>query len=60
VLEVMREFRLPVLAAALSQRNAYAQSAVAGASVYQLGRSAVAARTEVERLVDAVIHQLGE
>ena len=58
VLEVMHEFRLPVLAAALSQRNAYAQSAVAGVSVYQLGRAALAARLEVEQLVDAVIQQL--
>ena len=55
VLEVMRDFTLPVLAAALTQRNAYAQSALAGGSVYALGRSAEAAQQEVDRLVTAVL-----
>lgn len=58
VLEVMRDFELPVLDAALSQRSAYAQSAVRGSSVYALGRSALAAREEVERLVAAVLIHL--
>lgn len=60
VLEVMREFSLPVLDAALAQRSAYAQSAVRGASVYELGRAASAAQEEVEQLVSAVLEQLGE
>lgn len=60
VLEVLREFTLPVLPVSLSQRNAYAQSAVEGGSVLDLGRSAEAARAEVERLAEAVIEFLGE
>lgn len=59
VLEVLREFTLPVLDAALAQRNAYAQSAVIGGSVYGLGRAAEAARDEVERLVSAVVELTG-
>ncbi|MDX5445821.1 MAG: chromosome partitioning protein ParA, partial [Zoogloeaceae bacterium] len=58
VLEVMQDFELPVLDAALSQRSAYALSAVRGSSVFALGRSALAAREEVERLVAAVLTQL--
>jgi len=60
VLEVMRDFALPVLGAALSQRSAFAQSAVRGGSVYDLGRVASAAQDEVEQLVSAVLRQLGE
>ncbi|NMG44425.1 AAA family ATPase [Aromatoleum toluvorans] len=60
VLEVMRDFSLPVLDAALSQRSAYAQSAVMGASVYELGRTAAPAQEEVDRLVSVVLEQLGE
>ena len=60
VLEVMREFTLPVLPAVLSQRNAYAQSAVEGGSVFHLGRAAEAARDEVRRLVAAVLNLSGE
>ncbi|MDT3672603.1 MAG: ParA family protein [Aromatoleum sp.] len=59
VLDVMREFSLPVLGAALSQRNAYAESAVRGGSVYDLGKAAAAAQGEVDRLVTAVLNQLG-
>jgi len=59
VLEVLREFTLPVLDAVLAQRNAYAQSAVTGGSVYGLGRAAEAAREEVERLVSAVVDLTG-
>lgn len=59
VLEVMREFTLPVLNAALSQRNAYAQSAVIGASVYDLGKAAEASQLEIDWLVDAVMELLG-
>lgn len=58
VLEVMRDFELPILDATLSQRSAYAMSAVRGSSVFALGRSALAAREEVERLVTAVLTQL--
>lgn len=58
VLEVMREFSLPVLAATLAQRNAYAQSAVAGGSVFRLGRAAEAAQLEVDRLAAAVTEML--
>lgn len=60
VLEVLQDFELPVLAAALSQRSAYAQSAVQGASVYELGRAALPAQEEVDRLVSAVLNQFGE
>lgn len=60
VLEVMHDFELPLLGAALSQRSAYAQSAVRGASVYDLGRAASAAQAEVDQLVSAVLRQLGE
>ncbi len=58
VLEVMQDFTLPVLDAPLTQRNAYAQSAVMGGSVYQMGKAAQAAKDEVERLVEAVLAQL--
>ena len=58
VLEVLQDFELPVLDAALSQRSAYALSAVRGSSVFALGRSALAAREEVERLVTAILTQL--
>ncbi|NMG31024.1 ParA family partition ATPase [Aromatoleum evansii] len=58
VLEVMRDFTLPVLAAPLSQRSAFAQSAVLGASVYELGRAAAAAQEEVDQLVSAVLEHL--
>lgn len=60
VLEVLREFALPVLNASLSQRNAYAQSAVLGGSVLDLGRAAAVAREEVERLTAAVLKLIGE
>ena len=60
VIEVMREFELPVLAAALGQRNAYAQSAAIGGSVFDLGSAAQPAQLEVLRLVSAVAKRLGE
>lgn len=60
VLEVLRDFALPVLDAALSQRSAYAQSAVLGASVYELGRAALPAQEEVDGLVSAVLNQFEE
>jgi chromosome partitioning protein len=60
VLEVLGEFTLPVVRASLAQRNAYAQSAVEGGSVYRLGRSADPARDEVDRLVAAVLELTGE
>lgn len=60
VLEVMRDFALPVLNAALSQRNAFAQSAVLGRSVFALGRSAAAAQEEVDRVVSAVLNHMEE
>lgn len=60
VLEVMRDFTLPVLAAALSQRNAFAQSAVVGGTVYQLGRAGTAAAREVDKLVVEVLKLTGE
>ncbi|HAY10838.1 MAG TPA: chromosome partitioning protein ParA, partial [Thauera sp.] len=55
VLEVLQDFKLRVLDAALSQRSAYALSAVRGTSVYGLGRAAAAAQEEVDRLVSAVV-----
>ena len=60
VLEVMRDFSLPVLGAGLSQRNAFAQSAVIGGSVYQLGRVAAEAAREVDKLVTEVLKLTGE
>ncbi len=60
VIEVMREFELPVLSAALGQRNAYAQSAAIGGSVFDLGSAAQPAQLEVLRLVSAVAKRLGE
>lgn len=60
VLEVLRDFELAVLDAALSQRSAYALSAVRGTSVFALGRAAAAAQDEVEQLVSAVLKQLEE
>tara|TARA_R110002049_G_scaffold200714_2_gene371457 strand:+ start:317 stop:961 length:645 start_codon:yes stop_codon:yes gene_type:complete len=58
VIDVLREFELPLLDATLGQRSAYALSAVRGGSVYSLGRQAVAAQEEVERLVSAVLTRL--
>ena len=55
VLDVLQDFELPVLDAALSQRSAYALSAVRGTSVFGLGRAAAAAQEEVEQLVAAVL-----
>ena len=60
VLEVMRDFSLPVLGAALSQRNAFAQSAVIGGTVYQLGRGGAEAAREVDKLVVEVLKLTGE
>lgn len=60
VLDLLNEFTLPVLGATLSQRNAYAQSAVIGASVFQLGAAADAAQQEVRKLIQAIREQLGE
>jgi chromosome partitioning protein len=60
VLEVMRDFSLPVLGAALSQRNAFAQSAVIGGTVYQLGRAGAEAAREVDKLVVEVLKLTGE
>lgn len=60
VLELLHEFTLPILDAMLCQRNAYAQSAVIGASVFQLGSGAEAAQREVRKLIAAVLKQLGD
>jgi len=60
VLEVMRDFTLPVLDTPLYQRSAYAQCAVLGGSVYDLGRPAAAAQAEVDALVSAVLKLAGE
>jgi chromosome partitioning protein len=60
VLEVMRDFSLPVLGASLSQRNAFAQSAVIGGTVYQLGRAGAEAAREVDKLVVEVLKLTGE
>ena len=58
VLDVMRDFDLPMLPAALGQRNAYAQSAAIGGSVFELGSAAELAQIEVKRLVGAVMKRL--
>ena len=59
VIDVMHDFDLPVLAASLGQRNAYAQSAAIGGSVFDLGSAAQPAQLEVLRLVSAVAKYLG-
>ena len=60
VLDVLQDFCLPVLDAALSQRSAYALSAVRGTSVFGLGRAAAAAQEEVGQLVSAVLKLIEE
>lgn len=60
VIEVMHDFELPVLAAAIAQRNAYAQSAAIGGSVFDLGSAAKPAQLEILKLVSAVAKRLGE
>ena len=60
VLELLHEFTLPIVDTMLCQRNAYAQSAVIGATVFQLGSAAEAAQREVRKLIAAVRKQLGE
>jgi len=60
VIEVMHDFELPVLAAPIAQRNAYAQSAAIGGSVFDLGSAAKPAQLEILRLVSAVAKRLGE
>ncbi|TXI75375.1 MAG: chromosome partitioning protein ParA [Dokdonella sp.] len=60
VLELLHEFTLPIVDAMLCQRNAYAQSAVIGATVFQLGSAADAAQKEVSKLIVAVRKQLGD
>lgn len=60
VLEVLQDFTLPVLDAALSQRSAYAASAVRGSSVFALGRAAAAAQDEVTQLVAGVVRLIEE
>ncbi|MFV0662569.1 ParA family partition ATPase [Denitromonas sp.] len=59
VMAVMQEFDLPVLSTVLTQRNAYAQSAAIGGSVFDLGSAAQPAQLEVLRLVSAVVKRLG-
>ncbi|MCB1939797.1 MAG: ParA family protein [Rhodocyclaceae bacterium] len=59
VIDVMHDFDLPVLAASLGQRNAYAQSAAIGGSVFDLGSAAQPAQLEILRLVSAVAKYLG-
>ncbi|MDY0074060.1 MAG: ParA family partition ATPase [Thauera sp.] len=58
VLDVLQDFQLPVLDAPLSQRNAYALSAVRGGSVLDLGSAADAAQQEVQALTAAVLEFL--
>ncbi|MBW7862504.1 MAG: AAA family ATPase [Rhodocyclaceae bacterium] len=58
VIEVLREFELPVLRAGFSQRNAFAQSAVIGGSVLDLGKAAESAQIELMRVVDAVLAEM--
>ncbi|MCB1964918.1 MAG: chromosome partitioning protein ParA, partial [Candidatus Accumulibacter sp.] len=60
VLDLLHEFTSPILDAMLCQRNAYPQSAVIGASVFQLASGADAAQKEVAQLIAAVLKQLGE
>lgn len=58
VIEFMHRFSLPVIQGALAQRNAFAESALAGGSVFQLGKAAENAQQEVHGLVGALIREL--
>ena len=58
IVDFMNECALPLLPHALAQRNAYAESALAGGSVFQLGRPAESAREEVRGLVRALLKEL--
>lgn len=58
IVDFMHGFALPVLRAALAQRNAFAESALAGGSVFQLGKAAESAQQEVRGLVEAVSREL--
>lgn len=58
IVEFMHEFSLPVIGAALAQRNAFVESALAGGSVFQLGRAAESAQEEVRGLVKALLKEL--
>ncbi|MCB1957960.1 MAG: AAA family ATPase [Rhodocyclaceae bacterium] len=58
IVDFMHEFTLPVVSAALAQRNAFAESALIGGSVFQLGRAADSAQEEVRGLVRALLKEL--
>lgn len=58
IIDFMHEFTLPVLQAALGQRNAFAESALSGGSVFQLGKPAESAQFEVRQLLRAVLREL--
>ncbi len=59
VIQLLREFELPVLRVGLSQRNAFAQSAAVGGSVLSLGKAAEIAQIEVARVTDALLRMIG-
>ncbi|MCB1886406.1 MAG: AAA family ATPase [Rhodocyclaceae bacterium] len=58
IVDFLHEFSLPVAGAALAQRNAFAESALVGGSVFQLGRAADSAQEEVRGLVKALLKEL--
>ena len=58
VIQLLREFELPVLRVGLSQRNAFAQSAAVGGSVLDLGKAAEIAQQEVAGVTDALLRLL--
>lgn len=55
VVKLLREFELPVMRAGMSQRNAFAQSAATGGSVFDFGKSSALAQAEVDRIIDALL-----
>jgi chromosome partitioning protein len=59
VLDLLREFGIPLAQTALHHRTAYRQAAVFGGTVHTLGRKATAAIAEVEALADEVLTVLG-
>lgn len=59
VKEILREFGIPLMVAALHHRAVYRQSAVFGGTVHSFGGKAARAIEEVESLTDEVVALLG-
>jgi len=55
IMDVLQEFRIPILKTKLGQRTVYRQSAVYGSIVHDFGTKAESAIKEVESLTDEVL-----